>query len=89
MTDIEYQPVEGRLEDVVERNCKLHDTQPCAEMAAGDRDSTNGLGAEFVGKLVQGVRRQPAKVRRINHLVKQWCCCHAEGHRLKVFTTLD
>ena len=53
VADVPDQPVARRVEDVVERDGQLDDAEPGAEMAAGDRDRVDRLGAKLVGDLVQ------------------------------------
>ena len=53
MADIPDQPVMRRVEDVVQRHGQLDHAEPRAEMAAGDRDRVDQLGAQLVGDLPQ------------------------------------
>ena len=53
VADVPDQPVARRVEDVVQRDGQLDHAEAGAEMAAGDRDRVDGLGAQLVGELAQ------------------------------------
>ncbi len=58
MADVPDQPVARRVEHVVQRHRQLDHAEPGAEMAAGDRDRVDRLGAQLVGELAQVAGRQ-------------------------------
>ena len=58
VADVPDQPVARRVEDVVERDRQLDDAEAGAEMAAGDRDGVDGLGAQLVGELRAAASRE-------------------------------
>ena len=63
MADVPDQPVARRVEHVVQRHGQLDHAEPGAEMAAGDRDRIDRLGAQLVRQLAQasgGRRRRSA-----------------------------
>ena len=64
MADVPDQPVVRRVEHVVQRNGQLDDAEAGAEMAAGDRDRADRLGAQFVGNLPQVVFVDAAQIGR-------------------------
>ena len=66
MADIPDQPVVRRVEDIVQRHGQLDDAEPGAEMAAGDRDRIDQLGAQLVGDLAQ-IRLRAAGADRPEH----------------------
>ena len=53
VADVPNQPVGRRVENVVQRHRQLDHAKAGAEMAAGDRNSVDGLAAQFVGDLPQ------------------------------------
>ena len=62
VADVPDQPVFRGVEDVVQGNRQLDDTQARAQMTAGDRHRINRLGAQFVGNLPQLAFAQLAQV---------------------------
>ena len=64
VADVPDQPVARRVEDVVQRDRQLDDAEPGAEMAAGDRDRVDRLGAQLVGDCAQLRLGQPAQILR-------------------------
>ena len=62
MADVPDQPVARRVEDVVQRDGQLDDAKAGAEMPAGHRDGVDGLGAQFVGDLLELVFVKPAQI---------------------------
>ena len=53
VADVPDQPVARRVEDVVQRDRQFDHAEPRAEMAAGDRNRADRLGAQFVGELAR------------------------------------
>ncbi len=53
VADVPDQPIFGRLEDGVEGDGELDDTEAGAKMAAGHRDGVDDLGAQLIGELAQ------------------------------------
>ena len=53
MANIPDQPVGRRIEQIVDRDCKLDDAQPGAKMSAGDGDSLDRLLAQLICDLAQ------------------------------------
>ena len=62
VADIPDQPVVRRVEDVVQRDRQFDDAKPGAEMAAGERNGVDQLGAQFGGELRQVAFGQLAQV---------------------------
>ena len=69
--DIPDKPVVRSIEDIVERDSQLHDAEPGAKMAAGDRDRVDQLGAQLVSELPKVLLPQLAQIGRNIDLVKQ------------------
>ena len=76
MADIPDQLVLGRVEHVVQRHRQLDDAEPGAEMAAGDRDGIDRLGAQLVRQLAKAVLGQPPQVGRELDAVEQRSVYH-------------
>ena len=76
MADIPDQPVVGRVEHVVQRHRQLDHAEPGAEMAAGDRDGIDRLGAQLVRELAQAVLGQAPQVGRELDAVEQRSVYH-------------
>ena len=53
MPDVPDQLVIGGIEDVMQGDRQFDDAKARAEMSAGHRHRTDGLGAQFVGNLLQ------------------------------------
>ncbi len=62
VADVPDQRVVGRVEDIVERDRQLDDAEPGAEVAAGDADRVDQLGAQLVGNLAKVGRGKTAQV---------------------------
>ena len=62
MADVPDEAVARRVEDPVQRRGQLDDAEAGAQVAAGDRDGVDGLGAQLVGELAQIGFGKPAKV---------------------------
>jgi len=62
VADVPYQPVARRVEDRMDRHGQLDHAEAGAEMAAGDRDGRDRLGAQVVGDGAQLGRAQAAQV---------------------------
>ena len=60
------------VEDVVQGDGELDHAEASAEMAAGDRDRIDGLGAKFVGELTQLDIVQATHCGGIGHLIEKW-----------------
>ncbi len=71
MADVPDQTVVRRVEDVMQRDRKLDDAQPGAEMPARDRDGIDRLLPQFVGDLAQLAGLEAAQVARYFDLVEQ------------------
>src|SRR3954467_14201967 len=71
VTHVPDQFITGRVEDAVERDGKLDDAEPCAEMAAGDRDDVDELAPQLVGELRQLALLQATEVARHVDRVEQ------------------
>ena len=56
----------------MQRNGQLDDAEAGAEMAAGHRDRADGLGAQFVGNLLQLVFVKATQIGRALDRVEQW-----------------
>ena len=65
VADVPDQPVARRVEHVVQRHGQLDHAEPGAEMAAGDRDRVDRLGAQLVRQLAQLVAAQATQVGRL------------------------
>ncbi len=63
VADIPDDAVVGGVEDVVEGDGELDDAEAGAEMAAGDRDGVDGLGAQLRGELGEIALGQLAQIR--------------------------
>ncbi len=64
VADVPDQPVARRVEDIMQRHGEFDDAEPGAQMAAGDRNRADRLGAQFVGERAQVACRQLAQVGR-------------------------
>ncbi len=64
VADIPDQLVVRGIEDVVKRDGQFDDAKARAEMATGDGDRADCLGAQFVGNLLQVLCVDEAQVRR-------------------------
>ena len=64
MADVPDQLVVGGVENIVERDRQLDHAEARPEMAAGDRDRVDGLGAQFVRNLLQVPRIDTRASRR-------------------------
>ena len=64
VADIPDQPVFRRLEHGVDGDRQLDHAKRGAEMAAGHGNRVDGLGAQFVGKLLELRGRQIAQIGR-------------------------
>src|SRR5437016_8981509 len=53
MADVPNQFVIWGIEDVMQSDCQLYHTKAGAQMTAGDGDRIDGLGAQFVGNLLE------------------------------------
>ena len=62
MADVPDQPVARRIEDIMQRHRQLDHAEPRPEMAAGDRNRSDRLGAQFVGDLLQSRWRQRPQI---------------------------
>ena len=62
MADVPDQAVPRRVEHVVQGDRELDDAEPGAEMAAGDRDRIDRLGAQLVRDLPKLALFEPAQV---------------------------
>jgi hypothetical protein len=62
--DVPDQPIFGRIEDVVQRDCQFDDAETRAQVAAGDGNSLNGLRPEFFGDLLEVRRPMAPQVSR-------------------------
>ena len=71
MADVPDQAVARGVEDVVQGDRQLDHAEPGAEMAAGDRDRIDGLGAQLVGDLPELALIEPAQVVRGVDLVEK------------------
>ena len=69
VADVPDQPVARRVEDVVQRDRQLDDAEPGAEMAAGDRDGVDRLGAQLVGDL----RAAASRAAGADPRAWRWC----------------
>src|SRR2546423_6100599 len=69
MTDVPYDAVAWRIEQVVQRDGQLDHAEASAEMAAGDRYRVDRLLTQFVGDMPQLALVQAAQVVRITALV--------------------
>jgi hypothetical protein len=63
VADVPDQDVGGRLIDVVQRHRQLDHAKPRAQVAAGHRDSVDGLEAHLVRKLPKFGDRKAPRVR--------------------------
>ena len=61
----------GTVQIREERDSQLHDAEPGAKMAAGDRDRVDQLGAQLVSELPKVLLPQLAQIGRNIDLVKQ------------------
>jgi hypothetical protein len=64
VADIPDQPIARGLEDVMEYDRQLDDTQPCPKMAAGDRYSIDRFLAKFIRELLELLGRKVRHIRR-------------------------
>ena len=71
MADVPDDAVARRVEDVVQRDRQFDHAEAGAQMAAGDRDRIDGLGAQFVGDLPELALVEPPQVVRGVDLIKQ------------------
>ena len=71
MADVPDQPVVRRVEDVMQRDRQFDDAEAGAEMAAGDRDRIDRLGAQLVGDLPELALVEPPQVVGSVDLVKE------------------
>ena len=61
--DVPHQLIARRVEDVVQRDRELDDTEPCADVAAGARTHIDEPRTDVRGKLPQLVARHRAQIR--------------------------
>ena len=73
MADIPDQPITWRVEHRVEGHGQLDHAERGAEVAAGDGNRFDRLGAQLRGERLQLFRRQIAQVGRVPHPVEEWC----------------
>ena len=69
MADVPDEPVSGRVEHIVQRDGQLDDAEARAQMAAGDRDRADRLGAQFFGDLGEVALAQRAQIGRRRNAV--------------------
>ena len=87
MADIPDQPVLRRVENIVERDGQFDDAQPGAEMAAGDRNRVDCLGAQLARQLRQLAFAELPKVgRRVDAIEKRGG--GTAGHTISLLTVL-
>ena len=72
MADVPDQPVARRVEHRVEGNRQLDHAERGAEVAAGDGNRIDRLGAQFSGELLQLFGGQVAQIGRMPHPVEEW-----------------
>ena len=73
VSDVPDQFVVGRVEHGVQRHRQLDDAQSGAEMAAGIGYCVDGLGPQFVGELLELLKRQIPHVAGQVNAVEQRC----------------
>jgi hypothetical protein len=71
VADVPDQSIARRVEQVVERDRELDDTETRAEMASGDRHGIDGFLPELGRKLYEVRLGKRAQVLRRRHAVKQ------------------
>ena len=62
VTDIPYQPVMGRIKDMVQCDGQFDCTKACRQVSAGGRDRFNQELAQFISQLCQAVFIQRTQV---------------------------
>ena len=72
VANVPYQTVARRVEHRVQRDRQLDHPERRAEVAAGDGNRVDGLGAQLVGKLIQLVDGQVAQIGGMPHPVEEW-----------------
>src|SRR5580692_6089382 len=72
MADVPNQPVGRRIENIMQRDGELDHAEAGAEMAAGHRDSVDGLTAQFVSHLPQLSGLKVPEIVRGFDVVEQW-----------------
>ncbi|GJD92726.1 hypothetical protein BHAOGJBA_6283 [Methylobacterium hispanicum] len=70
VSDVPDDAVVGGVEDVVERDGELDHAEAGTQMAAGDGDGVDHLGAHRVGDRLQAALGQVAQSRRLLQTVK-------------------
>ena len=83
VTDVPDDAVIRRVEHVVQRHRQFDDTQPGAEMPAGDRDGTDGFGAKLIGKLSKIGFGQLSQLIRRAGAIEQWRLSGHDGPRFE------
>ena len=76
MPHIPDQPVARRVKHIMQRYGQLNHTKTSPQMAAGDRDSADGLKAQFIRHLPQGGFRQFAQGIGCVQCVEKGCLGH-------------
>ena len=71
MADVPYQPVARRVENPVQCDGKLHDTQSGTQMASRHRHDIDGLLPQLIYQLAQILLRNGAQVCRRLHPVEE------------------
>ena len=73
--DVPDQPIFGRIEDVVQRDCQFDDAKTRAQVAAGDGNRLYGLRPEFFCDLFEVRRLMAPQVTRavdaLEHVASQ------------------
>ena len=89
MADVPDQPVARRVEHRVEGNRQLDHAERGAEVAAGDGNRIDRLGAQFSGELLQLFGGQVAQIGRMPHPVEEWSLGrHAHGRSFSALLCL-
>src|SRR5262249_45096458 len=71
VADVPYQPVAWRIENPVQGDSELHDTEPGTQMASRHRHDINGLLPQLIYQLAEILLGNAAQVCRRFHPVKK------------------
>ena len=72
VADVPDDAVGGRVEHIVQRHRQLDDAEAGAEMAAGDRNRADRLGAQFVGDFGEVALLQPPQIGGRGDFIQKW-----------------